>query len=243
MTLANDHLLRVAALLLHYTSLVCGALKSTTYLIKLLQITWLVDNHRKFVHSDYYLLSLLSFLSPFLRFLYQFELFEKNKAKIAAKEGTGGGKCTSTADRGNKTPGHSTVEERIHPQTPAHSGAKGTRSSGDSSGRVNGMERGKRGHPTSSVDTPVPSKRGKSSTRPRKVREGIGKRLAAASETSAASKASGKVKEMETKMEMDEEEDDKNCSSDTKSEVSDSDPPSVDNVSVGLRCVCVCVRG
>ena len=168
------------------------------------------------------------FLSLSQRFLYQFELFEKNKAKLAAKEG--GGKCTSTADKNNKTPGHNTVEERLHPQTPALSGGKGTGKSTDSGSRVNGMERGKRG-PPNSIDTPVPAKRAKSSN-PRlgKVKDGVGKRLAVAANGELPK--SGKVKEPEVKMEVEEEEEYKNSSSDTKSEVSDSDPPSVGNTSV-----------
>ena len=162
--------------------------------------------------------------STFLRFLHQFELYEKNKAKVAAKEG---GKWASTADRGNKTSSHSTVEERMHPQTPAHSGGKGTRD-GDSGTRVNGSERGKRGPPP--AETPsIPTKRAKTSSRPGKARDMTGK-LSASSDAESAILSKVK-KEVITKLEMEEEEEDKNSCSDTKSEVSDSDPPSVDNSS------------
>jgi len=150
---------------------------------------------------------------------------------MVAKEG--GSKCTSTADRNNKTPSHSTLEERLHPQTPAHSGGKGTGRNTDSGSRLNGMERGKRGPPTF-IDTPVPSKRAKSSnSRLGKMKDGVGKRLAAAANGELAKP--GKVKEPEVKMEVEEEEEYKNSSSDTKSEVSDSDPPSVGNTSVSAR--------
>ena len=132
------------------------------------------------------------------RYLYQFELYEKNKSKVAAKEG---GKWASASERGNKTPSYATEEERDQPQTPALGGRRGG-GGGEPVTRVNGMEKGKRGPPT---ETPVATKRVKV-LRPSKAKELV-------------------TKQPSPDMETEEEEEDKNCMSDSKSEASDFEPP------------------
>ena len=113
--------------------------------------------------------------------------------------------AAAAAERGNRTPSNATEEERGHPQLPVSGGRKGGGGGGEVDGepvvRVNGV--GKRGAPSA---TPVATKRRKL-TRINRTHH---------------------VANKPPSLDMEEEEEDegeKNCTSDSKSETSDCEPP------------------